>query len=289
MKSFEWNTIQSEHWGQCLELKYNNYRLLITLDFGPRIIHFSLQGHQNVFFEDFDNLHHKDNGWRIYGGHRLWLSPESYPVTYDPGLASVAWEITASGAVFRSPVDEATATQKEIELSFGEQGIRVDHRIHNAGTAPIEFAPWALSVMAPGGTAFVPQPEYSEDLLPNRKLILWPYTDLTDSRVHWGKDWISVAQRPVKQAFKFGINLVKPQAAYYNAGVVFLKKFGYDENSVYPDYGCSFELYTNGDFLELETLGPIGTVSPGATVSHVEWWSITPCDNVDDYLKKIPF
>ncbi len=40
----------------------------------------------------------------------------------------------------------------------------------------------------------------------------------------------------------------------------------------YPDRGCSFETYTDGQILELESLGPLATLQPGASVEHVERW-----------------
>ena len=30
-----------------------------------------------------------------------------------------------------------------------------------------------------------------------------------------------------------------------------------DASKTYPDFGCSFETFTNADFLEMETLGPM--------------------------------
>ena len=43
--------------------------------------------------------------------------------------------------------------------------------------------------------------------------------------------------------------------------------------SDYPDLGCSFETFTNADFLELETLGPLATLEPGASLTHTERWA----------------
>jgi hypothetical protein len=41
----------------------------------------------------------------------------------------------------------------------------------------------------------------------------------------------------------------------------------------YPDGGCNSELFTNPEFLELETLGPLVELKPGQTGEHVErWW-----------------
>ncbi|MBI3694041.1 MAG: hypothetical protein HY238_04265, partial [Acidobacteria bacterium] len=47
-----------------------------------------------------------------------------------------------------------------------------------------------------------------------------------------------------------------------------------DPARTYTDFGCSFETFTNADFLELETLGPLAKIEPGATVEHVERWTL---------------
>ena len=38
--------------------------------------------------------------------------------------------------------------------------------------------------------------------------------------------------------------------------------------------GCSLETFTNADFLEMETLGPMPQVAPAASAEHVERWSL---------------
>ena len=43
--------------------------------------------------------------------------------------------------------------------------------------------------------------------------------------------------------------------------------------AAYPDFGSTFEIFTNADILELETLGPLTTLAPGQSVSHTERWS----------------
>jgi hypothetical protein len=49
-----------------------------------------------------------------------------------------------------------------------------------------------------GGLQVVPQPKKDTDLLGNRIIALWPYSEMDDSRVHWGKDYITL--RPMHQA-----------------------------------------------------------------------------------------
>ena len=38
--------------------------------------------------------------------------------------------------------------------------------------------------------------------------------------------------------------------------------------------GCSFETFTNNEFLEIETLGPMTKLLPGETVEQIEHWAL---------------
>jgi hypothetical protein len=57
-------------------------------------------------------------------------------------------------------------------------------------------------------------------------------------------------------------------------GEAFLKQYQADPTKTYPDFGCSFETFTNADFLEVETVGPMTKLPPGQSVSQVENWSL---------------
>jgi hypothetical protein len=63
-------------------------------------------------------------------------------------------------------------------------------------------------------------------------------------------------------------------AAYLLNHELFVKKTTADPSRTYPDFGCSFETFTNNDFLEIETLGPLTRVEPGQTVEQVEHWAL---------------
>jgi hypothetical protein len=47
-----------------------------------------------------------------------------------------------------------------------------------------------------------------------------------------------------------------------------------DPTKVYPDFGCSFETFTNNEFLEMETLGPLTKVPAEGEVEQVEHWAL---------------
>ena len=132
--------------------------------------------------------------------------------------------------------------------------------------------------MAPGGTAILPLPprgSHPKDLLPGCSLTLWKYTDMSDPRWTWGRQYLLLRQDSSATVTpqKIGAAVADGWAAYARAGRLFLKTFRHDPAPTYPDRGCSVEVFTNKDMLELETLGPLATLSPGATVEHVEhWW-----------------
>lgn len=150
------------------------------------------------------------------------------------------------------------------------------HRITNHGFWPVEVSPWAVSVMASGGTAILPIPPrgtHPEILEPTNPLILWAYTDMTDPRWTWGHKYITLRQdTSATTPQKIGAGLPDGWLAYANHEHLFVKTFGYTSGATYPDLGSSVELFTNPEMLEMETLGPVTKLEPGASVEHVECW-----------------
>lgn len=71
---------------------------------------------------------------------------------------------------------------------------------------------------------------------------------------------------------KIGVGVADGWAAYLRDGYLFVKKFAYDAWATYPDFGSAVEIFTNAHMLELETLGPLARIAPGAAVEHHEHW-----------------
>jgi len=274
-------------WGRCVEISNGVIDLVATLDFGPRIIRFGLVGGTNEFFEDSNDVLSQngnsafeifgDEGyWHIYGGHRLWTSPEAMPRSYYPDNEPVNYTVIPNGVRLTPPPQAWNELQMEMEVTITDNGIvNVAHKITNIGAWEAEFAAWALTVMKIGGLEVIPQPNRDTDLLGNRIIALWPYTAMNDSRVNWGKDFITL--RPSaqsKSAFKFGINNEHGLATYFNHGNLFIKRYSPIEDGNYPDGGVSFETYTNNTMVEIETLGELKKVKPNETVTHVETWEL---------------
>ena len=77
--------IKFKGWDNCYYISNSIVEAIVTTDVGPRIIHFSLTSEKNIFciVEDQAGKVGGDE-WRIYGGTRLWHSPEAMPRTYFP-------------------------------------------------------------------------------------------------------------------------------------------------------------------------------------------------------------
>jgi hypothetical protein len=104
---------------------------------------------------------------------------------------------------------------------------------------------------------------------------MWAYTDLSDPR--WGitQKYLTLRQDPnVSAPQKIGLFNEKTWAAYLLNGELFVKRTTATPGLTYPDFGCSFETFTNNEMLEMESLGPMTVVASGASVVHVERWSL---------------
>ena len=61
-----------------------------------------------------------------------------------------------------------------------------------------------------------------------------------------------------------------------------MKRFDYEPECEYPDWGSAVEIFTNDTILEVETLGPLVFLEPGEFVEHVERWYLFQGVAVDD-------
>ncbi|MFZ0590600.1 MAG: hypothetical protein WAM39_08970 [Bryobacteraceae bacterium] len=269
-------------WPNCYRISNGEVELIVTTDVGPRVMHYGFVGGKNVFKEYKEQLGHSgESKWMARGGHRLWAAPESIPDTYALDNSPIKATIHGDSIVLLQPVEKETGLQKEITVALAASGadVKVTHRIENTRAKPRHLAVWALTQMAPGGmaiAAFPPRGTHEEILLPTNPLTMWAYTDFSDKRWTFTKKYIVLRNDPdVKDSQKTGLFNAKTMAAYLLGDTLFVKRSdasGTPES--YPDFGCSFETYTDNEFLEMETLGPLVDLEHDKSVTHIENWSL---------------
>lgn len=214
--------------------------------------------------------------YHLRGGHRLWAAPESAARTYVPDDGDLIWREVQDGIKLQRD-EPLTGIRTEILVKLHPEALNIQlyHRLTNIGQSPVEAAPWAITQLAIGGTAVVPQPTGPVDadgLLPNRLLTLWPYSYLDDPRLHLGGEAIRIETQALAQPFKLGTFNRDGWLEYHTQGWVFRKEFEPQPGRPHPDMGSNCEVYTNDRNIELETLGPLVTLSPGESVEHFERW-----------------
>lgn len=272
-------TVEYGGWPNCCKLSNGIVELIITGDVGPRIIRYGFAGGDNQF-KEFAEMMGGIGGdeWLIYGGHRFWHAPEEKPRTYYPDNSPVRIEEMGDFVRVVQPVETTTGMQKELDVKLheGSSRVTVTHRMCNTGLWPVRLAPWALTVLAQGGKVIVPIPprgSHETILGPTNILTMWAYTDMSDERWTWGEKFIMLRQdRAITHPQKIGVMVPDGWGAYANAGNLFVKKFGFDADADYVDWGCTLETFTNDEMIELESLGPLSTLAPGRAVEHVEDW-----------------
>jgi hypothetical protein len=261
--------------------------VLILADVGPRIVWYGFNGSDNVLFElvSHAGLTGGDE-FRLYGGHRLWVSPE-VERTYFPDNRAVDVEHNGSSIRLIAPVEDrcpGTNLQKELEIELQDGSSRVSllHRVTNRDNKPTELAAWAPTMMRARGRGIVPLPPRiamdKDHYLPVGPMTLWSFTDLADPRWCFGTEYIQLQQRPDRvgrfEEQMTGIFNPLGWGAYLSAGLLFVKRAPVVHGATYPDFGCNFELFTNREFLELETLGPLVRLAPGQSTTHTELWEL---------------
>jgi hypothetical protein len=273
-------------WNNAYKLSNGIVELVMTADVGPRILFYGFRNGENVLHEVEEHAG-KTGGveFRLYGGHRLWVSPE-VERTYYPDNTPVA--VSQYGNAIRltaqrEELPPGTNLQKEIEIELAAAGsqVRITQRIRNGDAHSTTLSPWSPTMMGAGGRVILPlSPRIAMDkdhYLPVGVFGIWSFTDFADPRWVLGTAYIQLRQLANPQGrFKEQMGGIYNSAgwgAYFRQGYLFVKRAAVISGAQYPDFGCNFEVFTNPEFIELETLGPLVELVPGAVAEHVEhWW-----------------
>jgi len=251
---------------------------------GPRITRLTIVDSPDNLLAETPDIHWPTayGEYYLWGGHRLWRAPEIPLQTYVPETNGLSIESLPDGVHLFGTTDAHTGIRKSLEIHLHPHRptLMVIHHLHNEGPRPVSMAAWAITQLPLGGVALLPQPRRplaDNPFAPNRLFVFWPYACVNDSRLEWGDDLVQVHGRATGgEPFKLGCFDSTGWCAYLRRGTLFVKRFDQRPDCRYADFGCNVEVYVNDGFLELETLGPLEEVPPGASTTHVETWEVHP-------------
>jgi hypothetical protein len=259
----------------------NHLQLEFLAEAGPRIVRLTLAGSGENQLAEVPDLHWTTpfGEYYLHGGHRLWHAPEAVPRSSVPDNSGLTIEEYGGGVRLSQPPEPGTRIRKtiEIRLNSDRPAVTLHHELWNDGAWPVELAPWAITQMCLGGVAVLPQriePMDRDGLLPNRHLVLWPYTHWQDSRLRLHDDYVLIEAQPEPSIFKVGYMNHHGWVGYMRKGVLFVKRFDPCPDLPHADLGCNVEVYCNERFIELETLAPLCRLEPGQSATHIETWEL---------------
>ena len=283
-------------WPDTYRLTNGRIEAAVLTAIGPRIIELKATGGTNLFYvREAEAGHRGEPEWTFRGGWRLWVAPERRETTYALDNAACAAEVIG-GTTLRvtGPPQPAAGIQKVVEVSLDatEPRLHVVSRIRNISERPLTYAAWSLSVMRPGGRAFVPLDVGALDSFDaTRKLLLWSYAEFADPRYRFGDRLVQIDQSKVRSApvgqsgrrddeSKIGVDSAQGWVAYLLDRTLYLKRFPHDPGGPYPDGGATIEVYSSAEFLEVEQLSPLTTINAGEEIVFPEDWWVFPSIDV---------
>ena len=263
--------------GNMLWLEEGNIQIGIALDYGIRVRHLSIKGMENLYYQqpaDLSDGFGTADGWKLRGGHRLWITPECAD-SYYPDDVPVSYTLKEDGVLIVQETEPALGIQKTLEITFRPDGtVYLVHNFYNRNDHPIDGASWGVNSLDGCGSIEIPFPEEGGGYAPRRVVSLWGTTSLADPRLKFEKGKILAHHEPLKDYFKMGVYCLPGYAVLESKGQRLTIGFDAPAIESLPDRGSNFELYLHEKFLEMETLGPITHILPGESASHWETWKL---------------
>lgn len=275
---------------QAFELVTPAARMVVVTGLGPRIAFFGKPGGDNLLYWQNDDIGRE--GWRLLGGHRVWVtrpladeSEDAYAA--DNGPCEVT--LFENGLDVTGEAHPVYKTSKGLRIRCnGSSTFQVTSFLTNCGTMLYSGGVWSPTCTDPtrGKEYGIP--------LGDRRLswdvfsLVIPRTfaghtaRVNDPQITFTEDFLIV--RPVGVESKRMISAPQGTIAmtWPEKGISFIKHSPYHPGGRYP-MGCNLAFYIGPDnfMVEMEMYGEEQIVLPGATIENEETWKLV--DRVFDW------
>jgi hypothetical protein len=260
-----------------VQFRLGRYVLDVATDFGPRVTGLHLGDGPNVLAVLSPDVVVGDAGdpYRFMGGHRVWASPEIPEITYAPDQHECSVSGDGDLVVMAAPPDRAGIV-KEISITVLGDTLEVVSRVLFTKELGRRMAAWSITQVPQGGRAIMPLVAHDTTPLPNRSLVLWPYTSLADERLGFSDEAVTV-EGSGDDPVKLGIGPSPGDLGYWRDGQLFLKTLTSPGGSESVDMGAIAQVYVGNGFCELEAVGRPKSATKGAVASVSEVWAVREC------------
>jgi hypothetical protein len=245
-----------------------------------RVMQFGFKGEEGVFWEnpDLAGKPMPEQPWSTpgsFGGDKTWPAPQSAwdwppPDVFDR-QALDGMPDGRGGFLLVSPASPkfGIRTERRITLDDGRPVMRIVTTYQKVQGDPVQVAVWVISQLKDPEKVFLPIP--AKSLFKGGLATTWdwpsPFLRFAFRRV--------AMERDPKVGHKIGNDASRMLWVGKSASLMI--ECPRETEGTYPDGGCSAEVYTNGDpakYVELETLGPLRTLSLGDSISATNTYTL---------------
>ena len=262
---------------------WGNYKFVVDGGNGARIIEFSLSGANAILSQAAATA----VGAMEFGA-TFWPSPQNgdggwgWPpiVAIDTGAYTVTMvgsELHMTSASFTIVAGDPTMTvEKVFSVNSTSGAVTVSYMFHNAGTAPVDVAPWEITRVATGGLTFFPNPTSSPATSMCSSFTPQPVTTL-DSYTFFADDAATFAGASTKEGKFCADGGSKGYEAHLSGDQLLVQAWqdvpasqnvpGEGEDEFYSDPNLTYE--------EMENQGPYAPIAAGASSTWTVRWSLS--------------
>ncbi len=283
--------INSENFGHCALLVYENIEIIVTLDYGPRIVSVKKCGGENLIYNEKDIRLQRNRGHKM----RITIDKstnsvycDDLPVRYSPMSDGVSFIQSLS-----SPIQLELSMDIVFNTDIGD--FMVVHCAYNKSREDVKLSIYTETPFNNGGFVFIPQSNIREFDRPSRVFSLWENCRWDDKRLFIGDQYVTVHSDVSEieengefrliggdishSRLKIGVNDTAGFCGYIKDGHSLIKRYVHNRNALYPFTGCSAFATANESYLSIQNTSPFYMIGPGESARHIESWIFSEYKN----------
>ncbi len=252
--------VRWEHW-DAVRCATAEAELIIGVSAGPRCLSLRYRGGNNLLHLDTTDFRVGD--WRLYGGHRFTVAPEG-PQSYVPDNAPCEVRREEHVLIITAPT-YSSGLRRNLRVTPIEDGagVSLDHVLENQGRNPWTGALWAITCVPSSG------PVVARRGPGNPRF--WPGTDVTPWDI--GPDVLTVVANGTRGKAGWHSDPAWLASLQSDAAFVIHSPQAPGREDCVDD-GCNVEVFTDANYVELETLSGQINLPPGGTTQHLQRWRV---------------
>ncbi len=264
--------VAEEEFGSCAEITFKDTEVLVTLEFGPRIVSVRKKGCAAPVFTKPDTALGRSHGHKM----RITLDKSTNGIYCDN--SPVRYSPMAEGVRFVQTITEPAQLEVIMDVNFSEDGrMTVEHSVFNKSKEVVKLSIYTETPFEDKGFVFLSQGSVVTADRPTRIMTLWEDCKWSDERLVIGDKYITVHQSENAEKLprlKLGVNDTRGIAGFVGNDLALVKSYTHSRNALYPFYNCSAFATANSEYLSVQMTSPFYLVEPEESARHIEVWDI---------------